>query len=47
MEQVWLHITNPIESDRGLYTLELFDGKDIHKRTYDLSGKGNINLFTF
>ncbi|KAM5180688.1 myomesin-3 [Mantella aurantiaca] len=39
MEQVWLHITNPTESDRGLYTLDLFDGKDIHKRTFDLSGK--------
>ncbi|CAI9555573.1 unnamed protein product [Staurois parvus] len=37
--QVWLHITNPTDSDRGLYTLELFDGKDIHKRTLDLSGK--------
>ncbi|XP_072275395.1 myomesin-3 [Pyxicephalus adspersus] len=39
MEQVWLHIINPTDSDRGLYTLELFDGKDIHKRTLDLSGK--------
>ncbi|XP_040280434.1 myomesin-3 isoform X1 [Bufo bufo] len=37
--QVWLQINNPTDSDRGLYTLELFDGKDIHKRTYDLSGK--------
>ncbi|PIO31164.1 hypothetical protein AB205_0040230 [Aquarana catesbeiana] len=39
MEQVWLHITNPKDSDRGLYMLELSDGKDIHKRTFDLSGK--------
>ncbi|XP_066431171.1 myomesin-3 isoform X2 [Eleutherodactylus coqui] len=37
--QIWLEINNLTESDRGLYTLELFDGKDIHKRTFDLSGK--------
>ncbi|XP_071992798.1 myomesin-3 isoform X2 [Engystomops pustulosus] len=37
--QVWLQINNPTDADRGLYTLELFDGKDIHKRTLDLSGK--------
>ncbi|CAJ0938758.1 unnamed protein product [Ranitomeya imitator] len=39
--QVWLQINNPMDSDHGLYTLELFDGKDIHKRTLDVSGKGN------
>ncbi|XP_073428799.1 myomesin-3 [Dendrobates tinctorius] len=37
--QAWLQINNPVDSDRGLYTLELFDGKDIHKRTLDVSGK--------
>ncbi|KAM3933469.1 myomesin-3 isoform 2-T2 [Leptodactylus fuscus] len=37
--QVWLQINNPTDSDRGLYTLELFDGKETHKRTLDLSGK--------
>ncbi|XP_075707252.1 myomesin-3 [Rhinoderma darwinii] len=37
--QVWLQMNNPTDSDRGLYTLELFDGKDIQKRTLDLSGK--------
>ncbi|XP_053310773.1 myomesin-3 [Spea bombifrons] len=39
MNQVWLHIINPTDADKGLYVLELFDGKDIHKRTLDLSGK--------
>ncbi|KAM4794762.1 myomesin-3 [Rhinophrynus dorsalis] len=39
MNQVWLHITKPTEADKGQYMLELFDGKDIHKRTLDLSGK--------
>ncbi|XP_056413006.1 myomesin-3 [Hyla sarda] len=37
--QVWLQMKDPTDSDRGLYTVELFDGKDIHKRTLDLSGK--------
>ncbi|XP_029475460.1 myomesin-3 isoform X2 [Rhinatrema bivittatum] len=39
MNQVWLHILSPTEADRGLYTLELFDGREIHKRSLDLSGK--------
>ncbi|KAM8976576.1 myomesin-3 [Pelodytes ibericus] len=37
--QIWLHILNPTDADKGLYTLELFDGKDIQKRNLDLSGK--------
>ncbi|XP_030074495.1 myomesin-3 [Microcaecilia unicolor] len=39
MNQVWLQILNPTEGDKGIYTLELFDGKEIHKRSMDLSGK--------
>ncbi|XP_075459817.1 myomesin-3 isoform X2 [Ascaphus truei] len=39
MNQVWLHIISPTEADKGQYTLELFDGKDIHRRSVDLSGK--------
>ncbi|XP_075051490.1 myomesin-3 isoform X2 [Mixophyes fleayi] len=39
INQVWLHVNNPTDSDRGPYTLDLFDGKDTHKRTLDLSGK--------
>ncbi|XP_063810375.1 myomesin-3 isoform X2 [Pseudophryne corroboree] len=39
VNQVWLKVSNPTDSDRGLYTLELFDGKDTQKRTLDLSGK--------
>ncbi|KAG8543881.1 hypothetical protein GDO81_030039, partial [Engystomops pustulosus] len=42
--QVWLQINNPTDADRGLYTLELFDGKDIHKRTLDLSGKDRAKV---
>uniref|UniRef100_A0A8C7DUK5 Myomesin 3 n=1 Tax=Naja naja TaxID=35670 RepID=A0A8C7DUK5_NAJNA len=40
MDQVWLHILDPKESDRGKYTLELTDGKEMRKLTTDLSGKG-------
>ncbi|XP_069478782.1 myomesin-3 [Ambystoma mexicanum] len=39
MNQVWMLILNPTEADKGKYALELFDGKDIHKRTIDLSGQ--------
>uniref|UniRef100_A0A8C5S4P2 Myomesin 3 n=1 Tax=Laticauda laticaudata TaxID=8630 RepID=A0A8C5S4P2_LATLA len=40
MDQIWLQILDPKESDRGKYTLELTDGKEMHKLTTDLSGKG-------
>ncbi|XP_063312621.1 myomesin-3 [Pelobates fuscus] len=39
MNQIWLQIINPTDTDKGLYTLEIFDGKNTHKRTLDLSGK--------
>ncbi|XP_007424138.1 myomesin-3 [Python bivittatus] len=39
MDQVWLHILDPKESDRGKYTLELTDGKEIRTMSTDLSGK--------
>uniref|UniRef100_A0A670IPN7 Myomesin 3 n=1 Tax=Podarcis muralis TaxID=64176 RepID=A0A670IPN7_PODMU len=39
MEQVWLHILDPKESDKGKYTLELFDGEKSRKLSTDLSGK--------
>uniref|UniRef100_A0AAX7TIW4 Myomesin 3 n=1 Tax=Astatotilapia calliptera TaxID=8154 RepID=A0AAX7TIW4_ASTCA len=39
MQKVWIEIFNPTESDKGKYTLEMFDGKETHKRFLDLSGK--------
>uniref|UniRef100_A0A8C3SLI3 Myomesin 3 n=1 Tax=Chelydra serpentina TaxID=8475 RepID=A0A8C3SLI3_CHESE len=42
MDQIWLHILNPTDSDKGKYTLEIFDGKDAHKLSTDLSGKGEL-----
>lgn len=40
MQKVWIEIFNPTENDKGKYTLEMFDGKDTHKRFLDLSGQG-------
>ena len=39
-EIAWMQICEPTEKDKGQYTFELFDGKDAHKRTIDLSGQG-------
>uniref|UniRef100_H3B841 Myomesin 3 n=1 Tax=Latimeria chalumnae TaxID=7897 RepID=H3B841_LATCH len=38
MDQVWLEILNPSMADMGKYTLELFDGKQTHQQSIDLSG---------
>uniref|UniRef100_A0A671WC93 Myomesin 3 n=1 Tax=Sparus aurata TaxID=8175 RepID=A0A671WC93_SPAAU len=40
MQKVWIEICNPTENDKGKYTLEMFDGKETHKRYLDLSGQG-------
>uniref|UniRef100_UPI00398EECC7 myomesin-2 n=1 Tax=Pristiophorus japonicus TaxID=55135 RepID=UPI00398EECC7 len=37
--QVWLQFLDPTEADKGKYTLELFDGKQTHKRAINLSGQ--------
>uniref|UniRef100_UPI0037E74D27 myomesin-3 n=1 Tax=Semicossyphus pulcher TaxID=241346 RepID=UPI0037E74D27 len=39
MEKVWIEICNPTENDKGKYTLEMFDGKQTHKRYLELSGQ--------
>ncbi|KAM9201425.1 myomesin-2 [Dugong dugon] len=38
-EMAWLQICEPAEKDKGKYTFEIFDGKDNHQRTLDLSGQ--------
>ncbi|KAL7394101.1 hypothetical protein ABVT39_020649 [Epinephelus coioides] len=38
-QEVWIIISNPTENDKGKYTLEMFDGKETHKRFLDLSGQ--------
>ncbi|XP_030637314.1 myomesin-3 [Chanos chanos] len=39
MQKVWIEIFNPTENDKGKYTLEMFDGKETHTRSLDLSGQ--------
>uniref|UniRef100_A0A3Q3JBP2 Uncharacterized protein n=1 Tax=Monopterus albus TaxID=43700 RepID=A0A3Q3JBP2_MONAL len=39
MQRVWIEIFNPTENDKGKYTLEMYDGKETHKRYLDLSGQ--------
>ncbi|XP_072356603.1 myomesin-3-like [Scyliorhinus torazame] len=36
-QQVWLQISNPTEADKGKYTLEMFDGRQTHKRALALT----------
>lgn len=43
MNQIWLHILNPTDADKGKYVLELFDGNDTHKLSTDLSGQGKLS----
>ncbi|XP_041649967.1 myomesin-3 [Cheilinus undulatus] len=38
-EKAWIEIRNPTENDKGKYTLEMFDGKETHKRCLDLSAQ--------
>lgn len=39
MQKVWIEILAPTEESKGKYTLEMFDGKETHKRSLDLSGQ--------
>nr|XP_054596971.1 myomesin-3 isoform X2 [Nothobranchius furzeri] len=39
MQKVWIDVSNPSENDKGKYTLEMFDGKDTHKRYFELSAE--------
>uniref|UniRef100_A0A4W3JL77 Myomesin 2a n=1 Tax=Callorhinchus milii TaxID=7868 RepID=A0A4W3JL77_CALMI len=45
-EQVWLHICDPADRDKGKYVLEIFDGKQSYKRSLDLSGDGKLPFCT-
>lgn len=42
-QKVWIDLLQPTEKDRGNYTLQMFDGKDTHKRHLDLSGPAFTN----
>lgn len=43
-QTAWLQICEPTEKDKGKYTFEIFDGKDKHQRSLDLSGQGKISV---
>ncbi|KAL8220581.1 UNVERIFIED_CONTAM: hypothetical protein K2H54_049834 [Gekko kuhli] len=43
IDQIWVLILDPKESDKGKYTLELFDGQESRKLSTDLSGKAFDN----
>ncbi|XP_031296238.1 myomesin-2 [Camelus dromedarius] len=44
-EMAWLQICEPTEKDKGKYTFEIFDGKDKHQRSLDLSGQAFDEAF--
>uniref|UniRef100_A0A3B3CKA5 Myomesin 3 n=1 Tax=Oryzias melastigma TaxID=30732 RepID=A0A3B3CKA5_ORYME len=44
MKSVWIEILNPTERDKGKYTLEMFDGKETHKRSLELSEEAFAEL---
>ncbi|XP_012879670.1 PREDICTED: myomesin-2 [Dipodomys ordii] len=44
-EMAWLQICEPSEKDKGKYTFEIFDGKDNHQRSLDLSGQAFDEAF--
>ncbi|XP_059941943.1 myomesin-2 [Mesoplodon densirostris] len=44
-EMAWLKICEPTEKDKGKYTFEIFDGKNNHQRSLDLSGQAFDEAF--
>jgi hypothetical protein len=40
LDEIWLHILDPKDSDKGKYTLEITAGKEIRQLSADLSGQG-------
>ncbi|XP_025873724.2 myomesin-2 isoform X1 [Vulpes vulpes] len=44
-EMAWLQICEPTEKDKGKYTFEIYDGKDNHQRSLDLSGQAFDEAF--
>ncbi|XP_004465451.1 myomesin-3 [Dasypus novemcinctus] len=39
LDEIWLHILDPKDSDKGKYTLEIAAGKEVQQLTVDLSGQ--------
>uniref|UniRef100_A0A4X2M7S6 Myomesin 3 n=1 Tax=Vombatus ursinus TaxID=29139 RepID=A0A4X2M7S6_VOMUR len=47
LDEIWLHILDPKDSDKGKYTLEISAGKDIRKLTADLSGQDKSGFYSY
>ena len=39
LDEIWLHILDPKDSDKGKYTLEITAGKEVRQLSADLSGQ--------
>lgn len=44
LDEIWLHILDPKDSDKGKYTLEITAGKEVRQLSADLSGQGEVCL---
>lgn len=44
LDEIWLHILDPKDSDKGKYTLEIAAGKDTRQLSTDLSGQGELSI---
>ncbi|XP_077755255.1 myomesin-3 [Canis aureus] len=45
LDEIWLHILDPKDSDKGKYTLEIAAGKDTRQLSTDLSGQAFDDAF--
>ncbi|XP_008060365.1 myomesin-3 [Carlito syrichta] len=43
LDEIWLHITDPKDSDKGKYMLEIAAGKEVRQLSADLSGQAFDN----
>lgn len=42
LDEIWLHILDPKDSDKGKYILEIAAGKETRQLSTDLSGQGEL-----
>lgn len=44
LDEIWLHIVDPKDSDKGKYILEIAAGKEVRQLSADLSGQGELSI---
>ncbi|XP_072772194.1 myomesin-2 isoform X3 [Nerophis lumbriciformis] len=44
-EMAWMQVCDPSDREKGLYTLEIYDGVKTHSRTFDLSGQAYTDAY--